>query len=87
MLSHDLKECASPETKEMGGKLHGEWLKAGARVRQLGVSGEHSQSQRNNPQPQREQGPAPGKSINQDQVPPSVESGSAMKPDTQKTGS
>ena len=32
MLSHDLKECASPDTNEMGGKPYGEWLKAGARV-------------------------------------------------------
>lgn len=86
MLGHDLKECASPDTNEMGGKPYGEWLKAGARVRQDGVSGGHLQLRRNS-QPQREQGPTPGKSINLDQVPPSVESGSAMKPDTEKTGS
>ena len=86
MLGHDLKECTSPDTNEMRGKLYGEWLKVGARVRQDGVSGRHSQSRRN-PQPQREQGSAQGKSINQDQVPPSVESSSAMKPDIEKIGS
>ena len=32
MLGHDLKECASPDTNELGEKPYGEWLKAGARV-------------------------------------------------------
>ena len=44
MLSHDLKECASPDTNELGEKPYGEWLKVGARMQQDGMSEGQPQS-------------------------------------------